>query len=267
MIKEKFCNVKINAHNKHFYKNVKIGDIISIKPENTHHKFKITAICEICGNENYMTLGNYWRNFFRHGKNKYTCKSCMHKTFGSEHFTKNRDQVKIKNSRENTWLKKYGVKHNSQVKEIKEKMVHNREEIMLQKYGTKYALQVPEFYEKALQNKNYSLYKIKPYNEKLNYQASYEKHFLDYCTNINIIHLVSKGPTIRYFYDNMNRRHYPDFYIKELNLIIEIKSSYTYKQCEKMNNAKRKASINQGYNYIFIIDKDYTDFNTYIDSF
>jgi len=52
----------------------------------------------------------------------------------------------------------------------------------------------------------------------------------------------------------------PDYYLPDYNLIVEIKSSYTYNYDIEKNEAKKKASLENGYNFIFIIDKDYTEF-------
>ena len=51
--------------------------------------------------------------------------------------------------------------------------------------------------------------------------------------------------------------YFPDFYYKEKNLIIEIKSTYYYNKYLNKNLAKQEACISQGYNFIFIIDNDY----------
>jgi len=45
-----------------------------------------------------------------------------------------------------------------------------------------------------------------------------------------------------------------------------VKSSYTYNYNIDMNNAKRNATILAGYNFIFIIDKDYENFLNSISS-
>lgn len=64
-------------------------------------------------------------------------------------------------------------------------------------------------------------------------------------------------PTITYFYKGKVRKHYPDFYIPEENLIIEVKSNGTFglnnKELFEKNKAKRKAAIKQGFRYEFIV--------------
>jgi hypothetical protein len=52
-----------------------------------------------------------------------------------------------------------------------------------------------------------------------------------------------------------------DFYLEKLNLIIEIKSSYTYNYDLEKNLSKEKFSKLNGYNFLFLIDKDYNTFD------
>lgn len=105
-------------------------------------------------------------------------------------------------------------------------------------------------------------YKIKKYkNTDIYYQGTYEKDFLDnYYDKINI----KRAKKIKYIFDNKEHIYYPDFYIEELNLIIEIKSSKWYYEHKDKNIEKEKACKNQKYNYLLIIDKNYTVFDKLI---
>ncbi len=96
----------------------------------------------------------------------------------------------------------------------------------------------------------------------LRYQGTYEKHFLDFCFENKIP--VKKAKTIRYYFDSKRRVYYPDYYLENKNLIIEIKSTYTYKKHLEKNIAKKNSCIEQGFNFIFIIDKNYKDFKSLI---
>ena len=58
----------------------------------------------------------------------------------------------------------------------------------------------------------------------LTYQGTFELDFINkYYNKINI----QNGMTIKY---DENKVYYPDFFIPELNLIVEIKSDYFYKK-------------------------------------
>ena len=91
----------------------------------------------------------------------------------------------------------------------------------------------------------------------LNYQGTYEKHFLDFCFDNNIN--VEKGPKIKYFFNDNEHYYFSDFYLKKFNLIVEVKSSYTYKLYLEKNIKKEKQSIDDGYNFIFLINKNYDE--------
>lgn len=71
---------------------------------------------------------------------------------------------------------------------------------------------------------------------------------------------ISRCKSIKYFYDNKNRIYFPDFYYEPLNLIIEIKSTYTYNLHLERNIEKEKYCKLLNYNYIVIINKNYDEF-------
>jgi Mor family transcriptional regulator len=57
-----------------------------------------------------------------------------------------------------------------------------------------------------------------------------------------------------------HRKYFPDFYIPKLNLIIEIKSTYTLEKQKELNIKKFEAA-KKNYNFICIVDKNYKEFN------
>ena len=99
----------------------------------------------------------------------------------------------------------------------------------------------------------------KKYNDTiLHYQGTYEKNFLDiYYNNF----YIENGPSIKYKYNDEYKSYFSDFYIKSKKLTVEIKSEYYYNLHLDKNLAKQKACIEQGYNFIFIINKNYDNFN------
>jgi len=104
--------------------------------------------------------------------------------------------------------------------------------------------------------------KIKHYkNTDIFYQGSYEKDFLDnYYDKLNI----QNGFSIYYEFENTNKIYHPDFYLPDLNLIVEIKGSNWHAMLLEKNRAKQKKCIKNGYNFLFIIDKDYSEFKTFL---
>ena len=67
---------------------------------------------------------------------------------------------------------------------------------------------------------------------------------------------IKKIDPIEYELDGKLHYYHPDFYLPEYNLIVEIKSSYTY-ECELNKNlSKKEYSIKNGYNFLFVINKN-----------
>jgi hypothetical protein len=98
----------------------------------------------------------------------------------------------------------------------------------------------------------------KKMNENIYFRGSYEKDFLDkFYNKIEI----KQGISFRYVFDNINKIYHSDFYIPSLNLIVEIKNSYLLKKDENIIKAKSNAVIKNGFDYIIIVDKDYTLFS------
>jgi hypothetical protein len=58
----------------------------------------------------------------------------------------------------------------------------------------------------------------------------------------------------------------PDFFIENKNLIIEIKSTYYFNLHKEKNILKKNYTISSGYNYLLIVDKDYDEFENYMNN-
>lgn len=169
--------------------------------------------------------------------------------YGVEYYTQT-EEYKIKTKKTN--FEKYGVEFCLQNKEIKNKSTITN----LKKYGVKNPMQNISIFNKQ----QTSGFKMKIFKNNLTYRGSYELHFLNnYYDKINI----ENGKIIKY---ENNRNYFSDFYLPDYNLIVEIKSSYYYNRYLDLNLKKQKSSLNQGYNFIFIIDKNYEEFENYIKS-
>lgn len=199
------------------------------------------------------------------------------KKYGTEHYTQTEEFIKksketslkkygvlspnqfdgIKNKKVLSMIEKYGYINNSLTEESKDKLRKTN----LERYGVEYPMQVLEFAEKQQKNSK----KIIKYNDTLYYQGSYEKDFLDYISGIKLINDIKRGPSVKYNFNGENKIYYPDFYLEKYNLIIEIKSSYYYCKFIEKNIAKKQKCINDGYNFIFIINKNYKIFDSIIE--
>jgi len=221
--------------------------------------------CKTCGTE----IG-----FNRDTPLKYCSRTCMPNRWNLEKCKKSlkhnhgvnnpmelesvRTKVGIKNKKNSkTSLKKriqtvkerYGVESVMHLESSK-KTLRNT---MFKKYGVEYALQNKDIHLKQQQNS----FKLKKFKlTELYYQSTYELDFLKLCENHNIIDNVKNGN--RYSYDN--HFYFTDFSIDDYE--IEIKSTWILKKQGgiKVLNKKRKAVESANKQYIFILDKDYSEF-------
>ena len=210
--------------------NIKIGENLKLKLQNPEFKLE------------YLNKRKYIKKIIYNDENfnnKEKRKETLNSKYGDVNY--NNSQKRL-----DTLVSKYGFYYNNQSKKM---------ETVFNKYGVYHTNHVYGIFMKIQK----SSFKLKIHEKtNLEYRGSYEKDFLDLCFDKNIKISNFKG-SIPYFFDK-NRRYYPDFYFEELKLIIEIKSTYTYKNQEDINQLKRISSMEHGYNFIFIIDKKYEDF-------
>ena len=280
MIIDKTVNLIINNYIKKYYINLgynipKYRDpTINIKITDLHKNsnVKIHCKCDICNNKKYITYQNY--NKYISNQGYYSCNPCSDikkkktkserysnenynnpnkykktnlERYGFEHSSKNKD---IRNKNKQTCLNRYGVEHIWQSEEIRNKIKITNNK----RYGVDNPTQNKDILLKSFKTSH----KIKNYkNTKIHYQGSYELDFLEKYFNIGINNCKS----IKYIHEGKEKIYFPDFYYKHLNLIIEIKSSYTYNVHKDKNISKEKECINKGYNYIKIVDKNYIKFD------
>lgn len=142
-------------------------------------------------------------------------------------------------------IKKYGVDNI-----FKTDIPRNK---CFEKYGVYNALSCPDIFNKA------NRYKRKkglfPSGGKYVYQGYENVAIALLCEiyeeeNINIGD-CKRIPIIEYFNPIKNKlcTYFPDIFIKKDNLIIEVKSKYTFKQMIKENLAKHQACLNLGFNH------------------
>jgi hypothetical protein len=211
-------------------------------------------------------------------------KEYFNEKYGVDNPSKMED-VKLK--REKTMYSKYGVKTNIILPETHKKSIEmsttpeaklKREKTLIEKYGVDNAMKSNEVYNKFKETNREkygvdfpaqnleifvktqkSQFKIKEY-KGIKYQGTYELNFLEFCDSIGILDKIDKIKSIKYNFNDKQKYYHPDFYIKELNLIIEVKSDYYYNLHLEKNLCKEKSCIEKGYDFIFIIDKDYINF-------
>jgi len=141
-----------------------------------------------------------------------------------------------------------------------EEQIKKKKESWIKKYGVDNPLKNKKIYDKAFKTR----IKIKQYKDtNLTYQGSYEFDFLE--NFYSVFNDIQNGLSIKYTINNKQHIYHSDFYIPSLNLIIEIKNRYLAKTHKEEIEAKQNAVLNNGYNYIMIIDKHYKFFkNLYV---
>jgi hypothetical protein len=290
MIKENIVEIKIHPsnYNKYYHKYgpFQCKDIIyvNISDLSSSSSVLVTGICEFCKKETIIKFYNYKKqsiggyccidcsplkvkktNLERYGtecplQNEQIIektKKSMLKNYGVDNISKldsikedrrnNFKTEKFKNKSKITWLEKYGFDNPSKSDIIKIK----KEETTLLNYGVKNPSQSLEIFEKS----QISGKKIKLHECGLMYRGTYEKDFLDFCVSNNIE--VEKGITLDYIYNGVKKYYHSDFFIPKLNMICEIKSSYYYDLYKDRNESKKEFTISKGYNFMFIINKNY----------
>jgi hypothetical protein len=272
---------------------------VNIKDLSLGSHVVINVKCDVCEHERTTSYKNYIRNTKKFTEPYCCSNNCAHKVnknkntclkkYGDANYN-NHEQTK------ETCLKKYGAKNPMQNNEIKNKAIKTnnikyqgnspsclleikikQKQVKLEKYGNenfnnrakaketnikKYNCEYPMQNQDSFEKNQTNGYKLKIHEPTgLKYRGSYEKHFLDYCFENKI--QIENHKSIKYEFEGKKKVYYPDFYLKEKNLIIEIKSNYTYEKYLNKNLAKQKSCLKQGYNFIFIINKSYKEFSNF----
>ena len=258
------------------YNGLKQGQIIYIPIEllSRCSTAIVDVECDYCGIHLQRKYYEYNRNISNED-GKFCCKKCTPirysktclKKYGVDNISKlSETHNKIKH----TCLEKHG-NENYRNTEQRDKTILNREggyssiiekykQTCLEKFGVENASQCPEIFAKQ-QKRRFEIHQFR--DTDIFYQGTYEKDFLDkYYDKIEI----TKIKEIDYVFENKNKKYFSDYYIPKHNLIVEVKSTYTYERYEEQNIEKEKTCIDLGYNFIFIIDKKYSNFETLISS-
>jgi len=158
MLITKKINIKIANKNIEHFNNLgyhsKNGDIIEVNTEDLMRtsKYKIKVVCDICGKEKEIQYQSYFK---QHENQTYdTCQKCktvkrkktMLKKYGVEHALQSKD---LMNKAKNTMLERYGVEFSANSIEIQEK---NKKTIK-EKYGVEYITQSEEFKDNSKKSK------------------------------------------------------------------------------------------------------------------
>ena len=131
---------------------------------------------------------------------------------------------------------------------------------LIEKYGVRNVMHIPEVVAKAMKNAFKKKVYVFPSGNEVLCQW-YENYCIDELIGLGIkeeeisMQLTDgrSAPIIKYDFNGRDCRYYPDFYIPHLNLIIEVKSDFTFDVAIDKNFTKRIACIEQGYKFQFWI--------------
>ena len=240
--------IKDTCEDRYGFSNPNKNGLIKEKIKKTNReKYGVETVLVLKSNRDKLIKKQYecwnnpeWVNWFRTNFiNKY----------GGFGFASNDIKIKC----EKTCMSNWGVKNPFQSEEIKEKIV----QYYIVKYGVRNPQQVESIHEKSLKT---SL-KIKKFrNTDMWYQGTYE---LDFLNKYFDLFKIVRGNPIKYQFEG-SKIYYPDFYLSDFDLLVEIKSSYTFDIDLDRNLSKIKHLNENKIGYIFIINKDYTIFNEII---
>jgi hypothetical protein len=153
-------------------------------------------------------------------------------------------------------------------------IIEKKKQTCQNKFGSDFYFQTTEFKDKAkltyLQNYgvDHNMKSKKGFEKNMSSQLRLKPFFLPSGIKINLMgfeHFVLKWLLKNQFNESdfdfnyipaipyKNCIYHPDFYVKSKNLIIEVKSWYTYKKDLKRNLLKKYACLNKGFNFKFYI--------------
>lgn len=266
-------NSKLKLYKMLGYENIKQGDTITIdiKYLSPNSRSIIDVKCDYCKSILKREYRVYRSNI--KNENKFCCKKCTPirysitclEKYGVDNTSK---LPRIHDKIKETCLERYG-NENYRNTEQRYKTILNRDggyskiiskykQTCLERFGVENATQNKDVFSKQ-QKKRHEINKYK--DTGLFYQGTYEKDFLEkYYDRIEIVKIES----IDYVFENKNKKYYSDYYLPKYNLIIEIKSSYTYDRHREQNIMKKETCIDLGYKFLFITNKNYSELEIFL---
>jgi len=170
--------------------------------------------------------------------------------YGVENPSSN-DQVKLK--RINTMLERFGVEHN----------FINWSEKMFAKHGVYNSVHIPEVAEKLCYNrfkkrKEYML----SFGEIIHLQG-YEPFGFDYLKTLyeekQVLYRKKDMPELWYNWEGKIRRYYCDFFVPSDNLVVEIKSPYTFSRDHQLIKQKILSAHTKGHKVLLLVFSQFGD--------
>jgi uncharacterized protein YjhX (UPF0386 family) len=146
-----------------------------------------------------------------------------------------------------TCLERYGVEYISQNKEIKEKMkntwkiksqdeknkiIRKSKKTKLERYGDENYHNADKMMQTCLETNHNFNFSYRGNYQGFHYDSSWELSFIKYCIK-NDIQIERNKKGFIYWFEDKKHKYYPDFYLPEVDLFIEIKGRIFDKDREK----------------------------------
>lgn len=155
----------------------------------------------------------------------------------------------------------------------KQKYINDMKTSLKKKYGTDCPMRELYYQQMLLSSRKTSMMYNFRDGTSLNCVSTYEYDFLKHCeekfrlTGCEIQSIYSDEQCVFYEEGGKYRRYIPDFYIPGLNLVIEIKNSCMYPIETKERDKYKEAALIKAdkFNYIKIYEKNYKDFDMYME--
>lgn len=206
----------------------------------------------------HYTQNKKWQRGFVDECRKKGSYEKMMKTFSEKYNVTNRFELaNVKDAIVKTNMERYGVKNAMQCKDIRDKAKKTCEE----RYGVPHPMQSPEIFEKCQLGISKSRHALKTITMPSGAQRKvqgYEPFIIDYFLRAglpeeDILTDRSTVPAVVYTYLDKERTYFPDIFIPSKHMLVEVKSSYTWRKDLSKNLAKHEAAKDAGYHHIIII--------------
>lgn len=226
--------------------------------------YGIKGICKQC-HHNTTTFRSFSDGYF-----DFCSIKCQQESVACKYGVLNLFQSpKIKEKIKLTCLEKYGTENPMQSDFVKSKgklsklnrygnenynNIKKNQQTMLSRYGVRSPSQMEGYFEKWTKSGVMKKSFVLPSGKEIKVQGYEDKALpilLKTYTEQEI--LEQRPPKIKYVENGVNRVFYPDFFIKKDNLIVEIKSRFTYNRWLSKNISKKEFCKKQGYNINFWI--------------
>lgn len=198
--------------------------------------FRNKNVIKIFQDNDCILLSEYTN---RHEPVEYKC-SCGNKsTIRYSDFSKGKRCLQCKPEKyKQTCQINHNVDNMFQLESIKEKS----KKTCIEKYGVEHCMQSPEIHKKAMSS-SFHRKKIIVYNNFQWIVQGYEPQCIkDLLNEYEPTEILagenSKIPTCKYIFNGKNKVWYPDVYLPCINMLIEVKSTFTYNKSPKQTREK-----------------------------